>query len=52
MLIYREILKILRLVCLFLLPIGIMLHEMNFTNGILYLAFFICALNFRSDRER
>lgn len=39
MLIYRKVLQILRLLCLFLLPIGIMLHEMNFTNGILYLAF-------------
>ncbi len=36
MLIYRKVLQILRLLCLFLLPIGIMLHEMNFTNGIFY----------------
>ena len=52
MLIYRKVLQILRLLCLFLLPIGIMLHEMNFTNGILYLAFFICVLNFKKDKER
>lgn len=52
MFVYEKALWILRLLCLFLLPIAIMLHEMNFTNGILYLSFFICFFRLKEEQAR
>jgi len=50
MFVYEKALWILRLLCLFLLPIAIMLHEMNFTNGILYLSFLYVFLGLKKNK--